>query len=279
MLRFSLRLNSALPESPDTAPPPYLNTSIPEPLNTSMTTQDRNTATKGGDLYSFPVAATEVIPLGTLVGGNASGYAEDASAASLVILGLAQERVDNGAGANGDADVTVRRCRVFLANSSTAPVTQAHVGQVAHAEDNETVAAPGSAGPAAGVIESVDTNGVWINLDRVAAVGPGLSIAVANSAVPDGNAAITIQSTERARQIVHVWFAATAYAAPADLGTLTATTGELLKEHTDDAFAAVLTDATGLAVLALDTTSDGDVHAHAEVGGRVVTASEAITGN
>jgi hypothetical protein len=114
----------------------------------------------------------------------------------------------------------------------------------------------------------------------------GCTVAVANTAVtPDGVAVITLQLVDAkgaalaARGRINVWFAATAHAAPADLGTLTATTGVLLKEVTDDALALVATDATGLAVLALDTTIDGTVHAMAEVAGLVVTDSEAITGN
>lgn len=245
----------------------------------SATTADRNTSTKDTNLFSFPVEADAVIPKGALVGGNSSGYAEDASSASLVILGVAEERVVNTGGANGDLDITVRRGRVFLENSTTSPVTQAHVGQVVHAQDNQTVSAPGTSGPAVGVVESASSSGVWVDLDPVTPDNAGLSVVVANATVPNGTATITIQSVIKARQVLRVWFAATAYAAPADLGTLTASTGTLLKEDTDDALATVLTDATGLAVLALDLATDGTVHAHAERNGITVTDSEAITGN
>jgi hypothetical protein len=112
------------------------------------------------------------------------------------------------------------------------------------------------------------------------------SVTVANSATPDGNAAITIQAKDlagnniAARCVVKVWFATTgAYAAPADLGTLTASTGTILKEDTDDALATCVTDANGALVLALDTASDGTVHAMAEIAGRVGTGNAAITGN
>lgn len=111
------------------------------------------------------------------------------------------------------------------------------------------------------------------------------SVTVANAGTPNGNATITIQAKDlsganiAARCLVHVWFAATAYAAPADLGTLTASTGTILKEDTDDALATCVTDANGTLVLTLDTASDGTVHAMAEVGGKVGTGSAAITGN
>ena len=245
----------------------------------SATTADRNTATKSTDLFSFPVEADAVIPLGVLVGGSSTGYAEDASSASLVILGISQERVVNTGGANAALDITVRRGRCFLANSSASPVTQAHIGQVVHAEDNQTVSAPGTSGPAVGVVESATSDGVWVDLNPVSPDNAGLSIVVVNAGTPDGDAYVTIQSAIKARQVLLVWFAATAYAAPADLGTLTATTGTLLKEDTDDALATVLTDATGLAVLNLDLAADGTVHAHATRNGITVTDSEAITGN
>lgn len=245
----------------------------------SATTADRNTSTKDTELYSFPVEADAVIPKGVLVGGSSTGYAEDATSASPVILGVAEERVDNTDGSNGDLDITVRRGRVFLENSTTAPVTQAHVGQVVHAQDNQTVSAPGTSGPAVGVVESASADGVWVNLSPVVTDGAGLSVVVANAGSPDGDAYVTIQSAIKARQVLLVWFAATAYAAPADLGTLTATTGTILKEDTDDALATVLTDATGLAVLNLDLATDGTVHAHVTRNGITVTDSEAITGN
>ena len=245
----------------------------------SATTADRNTSTKDTNLFAFPVEADAVIPKGALVGGSSTGYAEDATSASPVILGVAEERVVNTGGSNGDLDITVRRGRVFLENSTSAPVTQAHVGQVVHAEDNQTVSRPGTSGPAVGVVESASADGVWVDLDPVTPDNAGLSVLVANVGTPNGNAIVTIQSAVKARQVLRVWFAATAYAVPADLGTLTATTGALLKEDTDDALATVLTDATGLAVLQLDLTTDGTVHAHAERNGITATASAAITGN
>lgn len=121
--------------------------------------------------------------------------------------------------------------------------------------------------------------------NAVADIIPVPSVAIANTGTPDGVAHVTFQLKDAqgnslaARALVRFWFAATAYAEPADLGTLTASTGAILKEVTDDAFAEVVTDANGAAVLALDTAQDGTVHVMAEVGGLCATASAAITGN
>lgn len=121
--------------------------------------------------------------------------------------------------------------------------------------------------------------------NAVADIIPVPSVAIANTGTPDGVANVTFQLKDAqgnnlaARALVRFWFAATAYAAPADLGTLTASTGVILKEDTDDALATVVTDANGAAVLALDTASDGTVHVMAAVGALCATANAAITGN
>jgi hypothetical protein len=114
---------------------------------------------------------------------------------------------------------------------------------------------------------------------------PAPSVVVTNAGPPDGNATITIQALDALgnnltrRCLLRVWLSATAYGAPTDLGTLTATTGILLKEDTDDALATVATDATGKAVLVLDTAADGNVHAMASIVGVLATGNAAITGN
>jgi hypothetical protein len=141
-----------------------------------------------------------------------------------------------------------------------------------------------------------DENGLWyeafpggwatVTLAETPAQGlPAPTVTVENADPADGNAIITIQALDPVgndlarRCLVRVWLSASAYGAPADLGTLTATTGVLLKEDTDDALATVVTDAAGSAVLVLDTASNGTVHAMATIAGLLATDSEAITGN
>ncbi len=64
----------------------------------------------------------------------------------LIVVGVADETVDNSSGANGAATVKLRRKRGFLfKNSATAAVTQASVGSNVYVEDDETVAL--AAGP------------------------------------------------------------------------------------------------------------------------------------
>jgi hypothetical protein len=250
----------------------------------SAATTDRSLVRKIVRTLSVAVAAATKIPLGVLVARNAAGNAVNAAdAAGLRVLGYSLGMADNSAGSAGDIGVEIEvGTAILLDNDGTNPVTAAHVGERCYVVDNQTVAsAPGTHGVVAGIVESVTSAGVYVVPDPFvsAAPVPGLSIDVANASSPNGNAIVTIQSAVPGRQIINVWFAATAFAAPADLGTLTATTGTLLVEHTDDAIAAVVTNADGLAVLSLDTATNGTVHAHAERNGIVVTDSAAITGN
>lgn len=249
----------------------------------SATTEDRSTSRRDTHQVNLDVAAATTIPAGVIVAANTSGYAVNAAdTAGLRAIGVALERVDNSAGSAGDLDIEVGRACYLLANDSGTALTIADIGKPCYVLDNQTVSgAAGSNAVVAGLVHDVTSDGVWVDFGAYTdtANTAGLSVAVANAGTPDGDAYVTIQSSVRARQVLRVWFAATAYAAPADLGTLTATTGVILKEDTDDALATVVTDATGLAVLNLDLASDGTVHCMAERNGLCATDSEAITGN
>lgn len=112
-----------------------------------------------------------------------------------------------------------------------------------------------------------------------------VTVAVANAGTPDGDAYITLTVGDSEGNaltgyfVLDVWISESAYAAPSDLGTLTATTGTLLVEQTDDALAKVVTNSSGVAVLNLDLVSDDTAFVQAIVLGRVGADSEAITGN
>jgi hypothetical protein len=129
-------------------------------------TADRNTFSSDGVLIAVPVAAGVKIFAGALVAANATGYAQPgAVATTLTYLGRADQFVDNTGGANGAATVMVRRRRAFYwQNSATDAVTQASVGKVCYIADDQTVSATNGANTqsAAGIVLSVDANGVWV---------------------------------------------------------------------------------------------------------------------
>lgn len=132
----------------------------------TATTQDRATPIKYGEVISVPVAAATRIPAGTLVMANATGFATPGAAnIALVYLGMAEEAVDNSAGANGDVQVRVRRgVQLKWANEPSDLVTQASLGRPCYVMDNQTVAKTNGTNtrPLAGTVLGIDADGVWV---------------------------------------------------------------------------------------------------------------------
>jgi hypothetical protein len=128
-------------------------------------TEDRNTPRREGDEYEHPVAASTVIYAGSLVALDASRNAvPGATATGLVAAGRAEERVDNSAGTTGAKTVRVRKGVFRFANDGT--VSRADIGSTAYIVDDQTVANNDGTGTrsAAGVIEDVDADGVWVRI-------------------------------------------------------------------------------------------------------------------
>lgn len=106
---------------------------------------DRNTPWKDGEIIVLDVAGSTLIEAGHMVAVNASGYAVPAAdAANLVVLGVAEESVDNSGGAAGEKQVQIRRQKTFgLENDSTSPVEKAQIGREVYVKDSVTVSASG----------------------------------------------------------------------------------------------------------------------------------------
>lgn len=131
-------------------------------------TKDRNTVRRDGVHFSDPVAAATRIFAGSLVCLDASGNAVPGSTATtLKARGLAQEQVDNSAGAAGDLRIETRRGVFPFANSAAADeITRADIGATAYIVDDQTVAKTDgtSTRSAAGTIRDVDSDGVWVEI-------------------------------------------------------------------------------------------------------------------
>lgn len=260
---------------------------------------------RNDNAYQFSAAAVKLLA-GVMWARNGSGYVTNAADASgYIVVGVGKEEVDNSAGSAGDLECVAQRGVFKFANDTGTAVTDADIGKTCYVLDNQTVSGdPGSYSVIAGIVRKVDSDGVWVDVGNhpvpadgsvgVAALANAVadqiistSVAVANTGTPDGVAHVTGQVKDAqgnalsGRFVITAWFATSgAWAAPADLGTLTALTNStLLKEDTDDAFARVLTHSDGSWGLELDTASDGTVHVHALVSGPAVTANAAITGN
>ncbi|WP_158971990.1 hypothetical protein [Chachezhania sediminis] len=133
-------------------------------------TADRNTPRSEGDLRSGLVAAATLVYAGALLMRNAAGNViEGQTATGLVGIGRAEERVDNSTGSAGDLSVRYRPGTFRFANSAAADeITIADIGQLAYAVDDQTVAkTDGTASrSAAGIVDAVDDQGVWVRLDE-----------------------------------------------------------------------------------------------------------------
>jgi hypothetical protein len=131
-------------------------------------TKDRNTKRRDGVLFSDPLAAATRIFAGALVCLNAAGNAvPGATATTLTARGVAQEHVDNSAGAAGDLRIESRRGVFPFVNSAAADeITRADIGTNAYIVDDQTVAKTSGTNTrsVAGVIRDVDSDGVWIEI-------------------------------------------------------------------------------------------------------------------
>jgi hypothetical protein len=132
----------------------------------TVTTSDRNTPFKDGELIRAAVAANAKILAGTIVCVSATGFATPgATATTLAYLGMADECVDNTGGADGAQTVGIRRGKAFKwANDGTDPVTQASLGRVCFIVDNQTVARTNGTNTRsqAGIVVGIDLDGVWV---------------------------------------------------------------------------------------------------------------------
>lgn len=126
--------------------------------------RDRNTPMKHAQVIGVPAAANVKVHAGAIVVATAAGFgAPGSTATTLTYLGRAEESVDNTGGANGAAQILVRRQAAFKwANDGS--ITQAHLGKTAYIVDDQTLAATDGTGTrsAAGRILGIESDGVWI---------------------------------------------------------------------------------------------------------------------
>ncbi len=130
-------------------------------------TGDRNTKSRVGDLFNYPVLTGVTIFAGAMVVLDANGYAKPGlTATGLVTVGRAENRVVN-TGASGSVSVQVQRGIYCYENSPGADeITRAEVGDTCYIVNDETVAKTDAVGTrsAAGKVMAVDADGVWVKL-------------------------------------------------------------------------------------------------------------------
>ncbi len=103
-----------------------------------ITERKANTDRQDGQVLSFLMGVEEIFE-GALVAINAAGYAVNGGDdANAVIVGIADESVDNSAGSNGSLSIKVRRTGVFTFNAAWS-AAQADVNTLVYASDNQSV--------------------------------------------------------------------------------------------------------------------------------------------
>jgi hypothetical protein len=117
------------------------------------------------DLWKLPVKASTKIWAGSLVVIDA-GYAAPATTAlGKIVVGRAEQTVDNSSGSAGAKVIEVRRGTFKWNNSASGDlIAQADVGKICYAVDDQTVAktdATGTRSPA-GIIMQVESDGVLV---------------------------------------------------------------------------------------------------------------------
>jgi hypothetical protein len=135
------------------------------------------------------VAGGVLIFKGALIGRNAAGFAVPAAdQIGIRVIGIAAEQVDNRLGVDGAATVKYfTGFTILMRNDTTSPVTQAQVGGVVYAKDDQTVQAASNKGVVAGVLDSLDSDGphVFVASELSAATEElATAIETVNAAVP-----------------------------------------------------------------------------------------------
>ena len=129
--------------------------------------KDRATVEIMGELRTAKVAATTTIYAGAIVMRNASGYAvKGQTATNLRGIGCADHYVKND-GSAGDASINY--CDgIFKFFQTGTAFTEADIGKVVYAVDDQTVAKDSGTGTRspAGFLWSIASDGVFVEFDE-----------------------------------------------------------------------------------------------------------------
>lgn len=129
-------------------------------------TAPRLLSEKAGATSTAPVAASTKIWQGAIVVMDSGVAKPGATATGLVVLGVAEETVDNSGGIAGALTITPRRGTFRFVNLSSDALTTADVGKDAYLVDDQTVAKTSATNTRsiAGKVIDVDASGAWIRV-------------------------------------------------------------------------------------------------------------------
>lgn len=136
-----------------------------------------NTRSKNVNPRDVPLKSGYKVYQGAIVVvDTANGYGRPAfTGTGLVAAGVAQKTVDNtstgtlpGANTDGGLTVPVKSGEIYGPFASAAApnaVTDAMRGQICYLVDDNTVTASSSGASPAGIVDSVDSDGVWVQIN------------------------------------------------------------------------------------------------------------------
>lgn len=129
----------------------------------ALTADTAATILRDNERFSFPAAAAAKFYKGGIVAINASNLLVKATAvAGLKVVGVAEDGVDNSAGAAGAVQVPVRRGLFRFTNSGS--FTLADIGTTAYIADDQSVNKTSASNSAVGIVRDVDSTGVWVEI-------------------------------------------------------------------------------------------------------------------
>jgi hypothetical protein len=119
----------------------------------------------GNQLLNLPVAAGNKMTEATMAAINADGYAVPASAKEdLLIAGCVQRYCDNTSGGDGDQTVSVKRGAFVWENDGTIKDTD--ILKKCYIKDEKTVTITAAGSSVAGIILSVEADGVTVDMTQ-----------------------------------------------------------------------------------------------------------------
>ena len=176
-------------------------------LTAARDTQARTMTTRTVPLYQ----AVKIYQGSLVCINTAHGYGVEASVTStLVAIGIATETVDNTNGSSGDKSVPVSSGLAYCFNNGTggSDFTAANRGALDYTYDGGTCLAAQGSGSIAGVVEDVDSLGVWVRIGTLA----DSALTAAATAVSTLTVNLAKATTPGGASLVGVYDVATKYA-------------------------------------------------------------------
>jgi hypothetical protein len=121
-------------------------------------------ATALGPMGDFGLTANYVVPAGVAQNLDANGRPKNPGSADEIVAGVTHQPFDNTGGANDAIKVPLYRGPHKFALHGINPPTAEDNGRMAYFADNQTVSRSAADGSPGGKIESVEADGVVVNV-------------------------------------------------------------------------------------------------------------------